>query len=334
MKTHFFTILMFLLMQNLYAQDQGMTSETHKKYVGKIVFSSNPDALTFAKEIPSDFKTSFSADEPIYTKIYLAKSLANETYEGQQEYATATLFYRLFIDGKQVGFKRKFGNFPIKYNKENEPYYSEELNGGDQFRIWTTWRHFLLPKDNDPELKYGNRNIAARAFILALLDVEPGTHEIKLELLSQSRSYETMSDVVASGEFTLKLTAADQKNLAFKHTPPLPQEKWQGGSKSEILAELKTAFVQEFKDEPLKIGILSPNWSENTYRLTGQRYRKLAAYAIWPDKDGDGLGKITGYNWISDYNNGSWTTLRFDSHCNDCPRYDVEVAAVKALGDG
>ncbi|WP_291723847.1 hypothetical protein [Bernardetia sp.] len=334
---HLFSLALFLFsMNHLQAQDQGMTSETHSKYVGKIVFASDPTALNFKNENPSKFKTSFSADEPIYSKIYLAKSLANTPYQnGDTEYALMVNGYKMTIDGKPVEFKRTFGDMQPKMNGRDIYYYTElDLQNMASFKEWTTWRHFLLPKENDEELKYGNRNISARAFTLALLDLEEGTHNVKIELYGHSMTEDKHTEPVATGEFEITLTAEDKKNLAFKYAAPLPKDKWQGGNKEQILKELAVAFENEFKEKPLYIGILDADWKEGTYSLNGQKYRKISAYAVWADKDGDGMNSLTGYNWISDYSSGSWTKLRFDSHCNTCPRYKVEYVAIKALAEG
>ncbi len=331
----FSLVLLLFFMDNLHAQDQGMTSDAHSDYVGKIVFTSDPSALNFGKDNPSKFKNEFDASDPIYSKVFLSKSLANNIYQdGEQEYALMITGYRMYIDGKLIEHKRAFSNAP-QMSGENTFYYTEfDPSGIEAFKKWTAWRHFILPKEDDEELKYGNRNMSARAFTLALLELEEGKHSVKIEVIGCSVAESQYTDVLATGEFKITLSKEDKKKLAFKYAAPLPKEKWQGGNKEQILKELEIAFQNEFKEKPLYIGILDAGWKEGTYSLNGQKYRKISAYAIWADKDGNGMNSLTGYNWISDYSSGNWTKLRFDSHCNTCPRYEVEYVAIKALAEG
>jgi hypothetical protein len=328
-------ILLFLCTLNstlMNGQDQGITSSIHGANVGKIVFASSMNDIAFKKENPAKFKNVFRADEKIYARVYTAQSLANTTFDGNQEYAPGILLYNMYINGKQVGYKRSFGmhrHIPAA----KKTYFTEQLEAVDAWFKWTSWKLFLLPDEKDPDLKYGNMNIAARSFVLALLDLDPGTHEIKIEVSCLSMTGEAQTEVVASGAFSLNLTAADKKKLAFAYAPPLPKDEWQGGNKEKLLAEIKEAFRKEIKKEPILVGISGSSWKEGSYTLTGQKYRKIAAWAVFPDGDGDGQVPITTFNWVSDYANGSWTKLRFDSHCLGCPDWDVEVVAVKAMAE-
>ena len=64
--------------------DQGMTSATHSANVGKIVFST--EEIKFKNEDPSKLRTSFREGEPIYGRLYFARSMANtELYQLQDE---------------------------------------------------------------------------------------------------------------------------------------------------------------------------------------------------------------------------------------------------------
>jgi len=184
------------------------------------------------------------------------------------------------------------------------------------------------------ELKYGNRNIQARAFALALLDLTPGTYEITLEVRAVEMAGDGMTDLMASGSFNLTLSSSDLKAMAFKYAPTLPKDEWRGGNKKEIIDQIAFAFEKQLGKKPLIAGISGMDWSEGTYRLTGQKYRKIAGWAVFEDTDGDGQVPVTTFNWISDYSNAGWTNLRFDSHCLGCPNWNVETEAVKALNAG
>lgn len=327
----FFLLLCSLINLNMLAQDQGITSPTHRENVGKVVFANHASALAFKKEQPSQFSNTFKASETIYARVYAAKALINTPINGEIEY-NPILTYDLYVDGKQVGFKRGFGMYR-HIAKDKRTYYIQEAGAGTPAVMnWTCWQHYLLPDLNDPELKYGSRNIAARAFALALLDATPGQHEIRLDVYATGTEG-GRSAQIATGSFNLSLTAADQKALAFRYAPPLPKDEWAGSNKAGLIKELYGAFEQELRKKPILVGLSGRDWKEGTYRTTGQKYRKLAAWAIFPDGDGDGQVPITTFNWISDYSNGGWTKFRFDSHCNGCPDWDVDVAAVKALGN-
>lgn len=309
--------------------DQGFTSPTHEKYSGQIVFADNLADISFKKENPSGFKNSFDASQAIYSRVYLDKSIGNTSHGGERCYS-ATLMYDLYINGRKVPFKKSFGLFGGLPNNE-KTFYMEGVTDVEQLDVWTTWRPTFLPLESDEELKFGSVNIMARCFVLSLLELPAGTHEIELKMYSRNMAAGKNTDVLASGKFTLNLTNADKRAMAFKYAPPLPKEKWQGNDKEAIEQDIKRAFVKELGKTPIITGIYSPYWNENTYSLTGQRYRKIAGWAVFEDGDGDGQVPITTFNFISDYSNGSWTALRFDSHCNGCPNWDVEVDAVKAF---
>ncbi|MEO0469216.1 MAG: hypothetical protein AAF206_06330 [Bacteroidota bacterium] len=314
------------------AQDQGMTSPIHRQYVNQIVFATSPGPIAFRSENPSQFQTAFKSGQPIYARVYADKSLSNLRYGGLREQAGAILLYDLYINGEKVQHKKSFGMYRhIPDGKKT--YYTEQMETDETFFQWTCWKHYVLPREDDEELKFGNRNIPARAFVLALLEQAPGTHQIRMEVKGLSLDGERKTKLIAGGEFSIELTAADKQKLAFRYAPPLPKDEWRGGNKQNLIAELTTAFEQEIRKKPIIVGLYGIDWKEGSYSLTGQKYRKLSAWAIFPDGDGDGQVPVTTFNWISDYTNGGWTKLRFDSHCNGCPNWDVEVAAVEALAN-
>ena len=309
--------------------DQGYTSKTHEKYAGKIVFAENLQSISFKNENPSAFKSSFQVSEPIYARVYLHKSIGNTAHEGDRTHK-ANIMYDLYIDGKKVSFKKAFGMY--RHIPDNErTFYMEDIENNDQLNQWTTWRPTLLPLEKDDDLKYGSVNIMARSFALSLLDLSAGTHEVELRMYSRDLASGAETEVLASGSFSLKITEADKKTLAFKYVPPLPKDTWIGGDKEAITSEIEKAFIDELRKTPIATGIYSKDWNEGTYSLTGQRYRKIAGWAVFDDTDGDGQVPITTFNFISDYSGGSWIKLRFDSHCLGCPDWDVEVEAVKAF---
>lgn len=307
-----------------YGKDQGITSEVHRNNIGKIVFAKSKSDLSFKNEKPSKFKNSFSTSDNIYGRLYVSKSLSNLT----GEYPPGVLMYDMYIDNKRVGHKKSFGMYRHLTDK---PYYTEYIDGGDQFNIWTSWKVWLLPVLDDEELKFGNCNIAARAFTLSLLDLNSGVHNVRIEVYYSDMVGEKKTDVIAVGEIKLDVKAEDMKNLAFAYAPPLPKDEYTGKNKSAVIKQIETAFEKQIGKKPLLCGIYKSGWNEGSYKLTGQKYKKIAGWAVFEDTDGDGQVPITTFNFISDYTNGGWTKLRFDSHCLGCADWDVETAAVKAL---
>jgi hypothetical protein len=313
------------------AQDQGMTSATHSKHAGKIVFAKDLSSIAFKKEKPNNFRNSFNASEPIYARLYLKKSVGNTPHEGSKAYA-AVFMYDLYINGQKVPFKKAFGMY--KHIPDSErTFFMNETTDQDIMHVWTTWRPTLLPNETDEELKYGDVNIMARSFAMALMEQEAGTHQIELKMYSRDIASGAETEVLASGSFTLKITEADKKALLFKYAPPLPKDEWAGSSKQKLIKDLTLAFENQLNKTPILVGLSGRDWSEGTYTLTGQKYRKVAAWAVFDDTDGDGQVPITTFNWISDYANGGWTKWRFDSHCLGCPNWDVEVDAVKMMAN-
>jgi len=209
-------------------------------------------------------------------------------------------------------------------------FYMESITKDANLNVWTTWRPTLLPRETDEDLKYGGVNTMARCFVLALMDQPAGTHSVELKMYSREMAGDGETGVLASGKFSLELTDADKRSFAFKYAPPLPKDEWAGSDKARLITDLGRAFANQLNKEPILVGLSGRDWTESTYRLTGGKYRKVAAWAVFEDTDSDGQVPITTYNWISDYSGGSWTKWRFDSYCNGCPDWDVEVAAVKA----
>jgi len=305
------------------AQDQGITSDVHRNNVNKIIFANNKSDLAFKNEKPRNFKNEFTTSDNIYGRAYVDKSVKNKT----GEYAPGVLMYDMTIDGQRIGHKKSFGMYRHLTNK---PYYTEQMEN-TPFDIWTSWKVWLLPNENDEDLVYGSCNIGSRAFTLALLDQSVGKHDVKIDVYHMSMDGETKSEILATGSFSIEVKAADKKRLAFAYAPPLPKDEYTGPNKAATIENIKEAFIQELGKTPIITGIYKRGWKEGSYSLTGQKYKKIAGWAVFEDGDGDGQVPVTTFNFISDYTNGGWTKLRFDSHCLGCADWDVEVAAVKAL---
>lgn len=320
-------ILAILTLQTMTAQDQGITSDVHRNHVNQIVFAKSKSDLAFKNENPSSFSNTFTSSDHIYGRVYVDRSVKNKT----KALAPGVLFYDLYIDGKRVEHKKSFGMYRHLTKKS---YYTEQLDADETWSQWTSWKVWLMPRQDDEELKYGNSNIPARAFVLAMLDQSPGKHDIRLDIYNVGMAGGRKSEVLATGSFTFDLKQSDMKRLAFAYAPPLPKDEYNGSDKAKTIAEIKAAFENQIRKTPIICGIYKDGWQEGSYSLTGQKYRKISGWAVFDDTDGDGQVPITTFKFISDYTNGGWTKLRFDSHCLGCANWEVEVAAVKALAGG
>lgn len=316
-------IILITISQIMNGQDQGITSAIHGKYVNQIIFAKSKEALAFRNENERKFENSFTSSGHIYGRVYVDKSVQNAT----KDYHAGVLVYDMFIDGKRVAFKKNFGMFA---HVDNPGYYTEQLDQDETFTNWTSWKVWLLPETDDDELKYGNVNVPARAFVLSLLEQPAGKHDVRLNLYYHSKEKGKDSDVLASGSFTIDIKEADKKRLAYTFTPPLPKDEYQGADKAKTIEQIKDAFIRQLRKTPITCGIYKNGWQEGSYSLTGQKYRKIAGWAVFESTIGADQVPITTFNFISDYTNGGWTKLRFDSHCLGCANWKVELAAVKA----
>lgn len=141
--------------------DQGMSSEVHKKYIGRIALSSsridrdNPDE--------SAFKTTFMADEDLYGRIYMPHSASNEpmfTYYDLQkkkieEPCDGGCSYAVVLQRKGT--------------EERKAIRCNDL-GGDELR-WTTMQLSLYPNSLEGDPEEPNR-----AWVYWMRELPAGTH--------------------------------------------------------------------------------------------------------------------------------------------------------------
>jgi len=98
-------ILIFgLLLTNLFAQDQGMTSETHRKNVGKILWAKERIKKDIVDQVK--FETNFDISDPLYGRVFLEKSLPRLSEgQGSNCYNNNSNFrLKVYADGIDKGF--------------------------------------------------------------------------------------------------------------------------------------------------------------------------------------------------------------------------------------
>lgn len=178
--------------------DQGMSSETHERFVGQIVFSGS----RISKDNPNEagFQTTFKANENLYGRIYMAYSASREPmfeYYDQQkrkieEPCDYGCSYAIILERQETGEKQ-----PIRCN---------DL-GGDELK-WTSIQMSLYPDapNGDPEEP-------KREWVYWMRELPPGEHTFTATYFvgegacnfdAESNSgYAHVTDPMAVGEFTI-----------------------------------------------------------------------------------------------------------------------------------
>ena len=182
-------LMLFLLLLTAAAwADQGMTSATHSANVGKIVFST--EEIKFKNEDPFKLRTSFRLGEPIYGRLYFARSMANtELYHSQLgeplpqgDEREGYWEVKLSVDGE---------NRNVRFGAFTEGKVSEKVE-----IEWTTWQFNLFPdQDSLEESRFTDPWIQVAA------GLQPGTHQIEIEFYATQGQYR--SKPMAQGSFTL-----------------------------------------------------------------------------------------------------------------------------------
>ncbi|MFB9090586.1 hypothetical protein [Flavobacterium paronense] len=177
--------------------NDGITSPTHKKYMGKIVFSKKEAALEWGKEIESDFTNKFTlgGPDPIYLRVYMNNSLSNyitrlsEKDRRSSKDITAAYSFKLYLDG-----------IPILYSR----YGTRSAFSLEEKQTFTTFRSSFYKDDG-----YSKGTNVFKNFLSKTEDkLTPGDHKIKVEVYPMDDYDDVfLAPMVASGEFTLTVSA-------------------------------------------------------------------------------------------------------------------------------
>ena len=161
------------------SQDEGITSELHKKYLKQIVFSKKPIPKTGASE--ADLANTFNLEDDIYFRAFLEKSY--------------TLF-EVFIDDK-----------PLVDMPGTKTYSKTKADSdGDLPTTFTAAlsRNWGISSDDGKDY---NKLLLDFFYNASLLS--PGSHKVKV-----NSAY--FNDVLATGEFTLNVTEAGKVSIGKK----------------------------------------------------------------------------------------------------------------------
>ncbi len=221
----------FLLTTLIFSQDQGMTGETHKKNVGKILWAKERIKKDMQDQIKYD--TEFDVSDPLYGRIFLEKSLPRlaekDGEECQNLYATFKL--KVFINGEDKGYI-------------NESYFP----GG---QTWTTAQINLnlSPGDNVDDVNGG----VPEKWAALVKELSNGSYQCKFEFYGGQ--YEKCLKKCAEGSFTLvksgEMTAGKLKKL--------PDAKRKDAAlENEMIKAIKDRGWQN--ETPVKVVIVEEDW--------------------------------------------------------------------------
>jgi hypothetical protein len=213
----------------LAAADQGITSETHRKNIGRIVWAK--ERLRMDAQDRIALQTSFKYGEPIYGRVYLSKSLA--VLAREQSCPNSTLAFRLnaFVDGVDKGVINR-----------------NAFESEDWTTVQVTLR--LTPGDEKDRMNIG----LPEAWDAIAASLPAGSHKVRVEFYSLG-SEKGCALKLASGEFTFEKTDKAVGPAGLKLPEPLMRN-----------TKLEAEMVRAVKDrgwkneEPVKVVIVERDW--------------------------------------------------------------------------
>jgi hypothetical protein len=211
--------------------DQGMTSELHRKNIGRIVWAKERIRMDAQDRIP--LASGFQFGEPIYGRAFFPKSIVTIGEEKSCPNSRAEFRLRLYVDGVDKGLINR-----------------HYMEGKD----WTTIQVTLKLTPGD-EGDTGNVGVPDN-FAEIVETMAPGLHKIRVEFIGQAGD-RTCSLKLAEGEFTFqKSDQPVQTTAAGQKLPPALMKN----------SALESSMIQAVKDrgwkneEPVKVVILERDW--------------------------------------------------------------------------
>jgi len=211
------------------AQDQGMTGKTHSDNIGKILWAK----VRILKDSQDQIKyeTVFNSNDPLYGRVFLAKSLARlgaEDNGGKCKNQDGSYRLKMFVDGESKGI--------LNEQRVESP-------------EWTTFQIGLNLSAGDS----GDRqNIGVpekwKATVQALPDK---SYKVKMEIWGGPKECEIK---YAEGEFALNKTGGSMASMGT-----LPEAKMANATLEQemILAVKGQGWTNE---GPTKVVIIEPEW--------------------------------------------------------------------------
>lgn len=252
------------------SQDQGMTGETHKKNVGKILWAKERIAKDRQDQIA--YITACGVSDPLYGRVFLEKSLPRLSEEqGKGCYNNSACFrLKVFVDGVDKGTL-------------NQSY----LPGG---QTWTTCQVnlHLSPGDNADDSNTG----VPEKWADLVKGLPNGSHVCKFEFLGGDG--DKCLKKFAEGSFTLNKTG----EMAAGKLTTLPSAKRQD-------AALESSMIKAIKEKgwrnesPAKVVIVEEDWRIIRDLLGNILRREINTNVIL--KNNDGSCRLTDISFTQEY---------------------------------
>ncbi len=253
-----FILFISLLVTNLVAQDQGMTSETHRKNAGKILWAKERIKREIVDQVK--YENSFDISDPLYGRVFLEKSLPRLSEgQGNNCYNNNSNFrLKVYIDGEDKGYINR-NYFP----------------GGS---TWTTAQINLnlSPGDNPDDVNVG----VPDNWSGLVKELKDGTHECKFEFYGGDA--DNCLKKFADGSFTLNKTG-DQVAAKIKKLPDAL--KRDASLEASMIKAIKSRGWQN--ESPIKVVIVEDDWRIIRDLLGNIIRREINTNVVLKNNDGN-----------------------------------------------
>ncbi len=240
--------------------DDGMTSATHARYVGQIVFASQQIDAKAPDE--SQLFSEFHADELLYGRAYLPHSLVNEP---------------VFADGSDKPSRNVDGSYVIKIVVDGRAITNLLERGETRMdkRKRTTQQVWPRPAPSDEP--------TSTTWVDLVNGLSPGRHEIQIELWPETGSFKARAPI-AKGTLTLH-KAANARIGVGKTASDLKAGMTDPALSSELMVAIRAYAKKEgWKESIPDLTIESREWGDVVREHT--RYVVARRVVTWVHLDG------------------------------------------------
>jgi phosphoenolpyruvate synthase/pyruvate phosphate dikinase len=247
--------------------DNGITSDIHEKYIGKIMFAKDIIPATGANE--SDFVSEFGISDFIYGRLYMPHSVENyPIYENKSLVAGDTInpdhnnygkfYYKLYVDGV-------LDEWPVELVKLKD-------------KKTTTYQVWIHPKPEHYKVSSSWERI--------IKSLTPGEHNFRVEMFGGSNNYQGGAEAIVAGEF--KIIKGSGENFDYGKTFDGVEAKMTDPDleKEMLVAARDYAKVNNYKEDFQAVKIANRDWTIIYHELTGAVVRRIIdvhCLALWPD---------------------------------------------------
>ncbi|MBL7732808.1 MAG: hypothetical protein JNM88_16650 [Chitinophagaceae bacterium] len=260
----------------------------HSKYVGKLVFSNQVLTPETTKE--TLFKNSFSIDEPIYGRVYIATAVKN---------------YVLYSDmgAGSNGWDNNDGECSLQYTIDNDTKVHVLRNyrrKGDT-KSWITWQYFFAARGEDAAYNQDD-------FIGKMNALPDGEHIIHFKLWAGGIAGRSSISPIATADLTINKQPGKKMILgrtwnSYKATMSNPALE-----KQMVDVMKEKASRDGWKETFSKAKIIDKDWYTVRNEYTGivtARTINAVVYAKWPD----GHCTVQEFNFIQQHNGSGWSKV-------------------------